>query len=48
MIIEEPADGEVESSTKHHGVQQDTQYQNLFRHSDQVVIHFFSETNKHN
>ena len=39
MITEEPVKGEIESTTEHHGVQEDTEDENLLWNSDQIIIH---------
>ena len=39
MIAEDPVDAQVKSSTKHHGVEEDTEDENLLRYSDEVIIH---------
>ena len=39
MIAEDPVDAQVKSSTEHHGVEEDTEDENLLRYPDEVIIH---------
>ena len=40
VIIEEPVECQVESSTQHHGIEEDTNNQDLLWNSDQIIVHF--------
>ena len=39
MIAEDPVDAQVKTSTEHHGVEEDTEDENLLRYPDEVIIH---------
>ena len=39
MVVEEPAEAEVDSPAEQHGVQEDADDENLLRDPDEVIIH---------